>query len=38
MIRPAELKFDPGFKVIGKYLIKIDSILRVKLMHSHVNA
>ena len=24
-----ELKFDPGFRVIGEYLSKIDSILRV---------
>ena len=27
----AELKFDPGFRVIGKYLSRIDSILRVNL-------
>ena len=27
----AELKFDPGFRVIGEYLSQIDSILRVKL-------
>ena len=25
----AELKFDPGFRVIGEYLNQIDSILRV---------
>ena len=24
-----ELKFDPGFRVIGEYFSKIDSILRV---------
>ena len=27
----AELKFDPGFRVIGEYLSQIDSILRVNL-------
>ena len=26
----AELKFDPGFQVIGEYLSQIDSILKVK--------
>ena len=26
-----ELKFDPGFRVIGEYMSKIDSILRVNL-------
>ena len=26
-----ELKFEPGFRVIGEYLSQIDSILRVKL-------
>ena len=30
----AELKFDPGFRVIGKYLSQIDWILRVKLSES----
>ena len=25
----AEIKFDPGFRVIGEYLSQIDSILRV---------
>ena len=27
----AELKFDPGFRVIGEYLSRIESILRVNL-------
>ena len=26
-----ELKFDPGFRVVGGYLSQTDSILRVKL-------
>ena len=27
----AELKFDPGFQVIGEYMSQIDSTLRVNL-------
>ena len=30
-LSPAELKYDPRFRVIEEYLSQIDSILRVKL-------
>ena len=33
----AELKFDPGFRVIGEYLSQIDSILRVNSKIDIVN-
>ena len=33
----AEVKFDPGFRVIGEYLSQIESILGIKLIIDIVN-